>query len=113
MHDDSIRDRPFLYDQGQVIDLGSVTGSDSGVANSVNNRGDIVGSDGVRGAAAEGWVGQPGHLTALKSLLVDGRCLRLIDPIEINDGGYIAGRAWDCDASVAHAVLLEPIKVAR
>jgi hypothetical protein len=113
MHDASIRDRPFLYAGGQVIDLGSVTGALSGVANSINNRGDIVGSDGVRGAADEGWVGRPGQLTALRSLLVDDHCFRILEPIEINDGGYIAGRAWDCDASSPHAVLLEPIKVAR
>jgi uncharacterized membrane protein len=113
MHDESIRDRPFLYDRGQVIDLGSVTGSAFGVANSINNRGDIVGSDGVRGAPDEGWVGRPGKLTALSSLLVDGRCFQIIDPIEINDSGYIAGRAWDCDMSASHAVLFEPIKVAR
>lgn len=112
-HDGSIRERPFLYDRGQLIDLGSVTGSTWGVANSINNRGDIVGSDGVRGAADEGWVGRPGQLTALRSLLRDGPCLRLVDPIEINDSGYIAGRALDCDASTFHAVLLEPIKVAR
>lgn len=113
MHNSSIRDRPFLYDQGQVIDLGSVSGSDSGVATSINNRGDIVGYDGVRGAPEEGWVGRRGQLTALSSLLVDGSCFQIIDPIEINDSGYIAGRAWDCDLSSSHGVLLEPIKVAR
>lgn len=113
MHDDSIRDRPFLYDQGQVIDLGSVTGSASGVAKSINNRGDIVGSDGVRGVPEEGWIGRPGQLTALTSLLADDRCFQIIDPIEINDSGFIAARAWDCDMSASHALLLEPIKVAR
>lgn len=113
MHDGSILERPFLYDRGQVIDLGSVTGSRSGVANSINNRGDIVGSDGVRGAPDEAWVGRPGQLTALRSLLTDGHCFQSIDPIEINDSGYIAARAWDCGVSSSHAVLFEPIKVAR
>jgi uncharacterized membrane protein len=113
MHDASIRDRPFLYDGEQVIDLGSVTGQTFGVANGVNNRGDIVGYDGVRGAPDEGWVGRPGQLTALSSLLVDGRCFQIIDPVEINDSGYIAARAWDCGVSGSHAVLFEPVKVAR
>ena len=113
MHDDSIRDRPFLYDGVQVVDLGSVTASAYGVATSINNRGDIVGSDGVRGAPEEGWVGRPGQLTALSSLLVDGRCFQIIDPVEINDSGSIAARVWDCEVSASHAVLLEPIKVAR
>lgn len=113
MYDDSIRERPFLYAQGQVVDLGSVTGSPLGVAISINNRGDIVGYDGVRGAPEEGWVGRPGQLTALSSLLVDGRCFQIIDPVEINDSGYIAARVWDCGVSHSHAVLFEPIKVAR
>lgn len=113
MHDASIRERPFLYDQGQLVDLGSVTGAAFGVATSINNRGDIVGSDGVRGAPDEGWVGRPGELTALDAMLVDGHCFSVIDPVEINDGGYIAGRALDCDASFFHGVLLEPVKVAR
>lgn len=113
MYDASIRERPFLYDRGQLIDLGSVTGSPFGVANSINNRGDIVGSDGLRGAPDQAWVGRPGQLTALSSLLIDGRCFQIIDPVEINDAGYIAARAWDCGVSGSHAVLFEPIKVPR
>jgi probable HAF family extracellular repeat protein len=113
MYDQSIRERPFLYDRGQVVDLGSVTGAPFGVANSINNRGDIVGSDGLRGAPDEAWVGRPDQLTALRSLLADGHCFQIIDPVEINDSGYIAARAWDCGVSGSHAVLFEPIKVAR
>jgi probable HAF family extracellular repeat protein len=107
-----IFNRPFLYQGGQVIDLGSATGTPSGVATAINNRGDIVGSDEDTARMPEtGWIGRPGSLRSLKTLLVDGTCFFLLEAIDINDSGHIIVNGSECSAGRFRAYLLEPLKV--
>ena len=104
----------FLYDGGAIVDLGTATGSAGGVANGINNRGDIVGTDNDSGRQpVMGWIGRPGALTSLQSLLVDGSCFLAIDALAVNDSGAIAARALACDVGSFRAYLFEPIKAAR
>ena len=117
MFDTQFNFQPFLYDGTSIINLGTAMHEShiaGGVANAINNRGDIVGTD--NDTAREpvmGWVGRPGNLTSLNTLLVDGSCFFMIDAIDINDSGAIVARARTCDSGTARAFLFEPIKAPR
>jgi probable HAF family extracellular repeat protein len=114
MFDATFKFHPFLYEGGQVTNLGTVTGTPAGVASNINNRGDIVGSDqDAGGLPSNGWVGTPGNLRSLTSLLVDGGCFFVIEPIGVNDAGYIAANARGCVDTTRIAVVLEPIKASK
>jgi probable HAF family extracellular repeat protein len=113
MFDAQFTFHPFLYEDGQITNLGTVTGTPGGVASSINNRGDIVGSDQEAGEPVNGWVGTPGNLRSLTSLLVDGTCWFVIAPLGVNDAGYIAANARGCVDTTLIPVVLEPIKVSK
>jgi hypothetical protein len=73
-----------LYAGGRTIDIPDL---------SISTRGDIVGSDQDAGRQpVNGGVGTPGNLRSLMSLLVDGTCWFVIEPLAVNDAGYIARR---------------------
>jgi probable HAF family extracellular repeat protein len=106
--------RPFLYDGEQVIDLGTATDAPGGIASGINNRGDIAGTDVDQGRMPMmAWVGRPGELRAIDTLLVDSPCFLTLEAVAINDSGFIAANGLECNVGVFHAFVLEPVKAAR
>jgi uncharacterized membrane protein len=112
--DASFNYQPFLYANGTITELGTATGSVGGTAVAINNRGDIAGSDYDEGRLpVAGWIGRPGSLTSLQSLVVDGSCFLMLEVIDMNDRGEIIARGWECNVGTPYAFLFEPIKAAR
>ena len=90
---------PFLWDRGQMIDLGSLGGT-VGLAGSVNNRGQVAGASDTAGdQATHGFLWQNGVLTDLGTLGGDNS-----EADWINDAGQLVGRA-DLPDGTHHAVV--------
>ena len=115
MWDPEIRYHAFLYDRGVITDLGTATGKEGhgAAAVAINNLGDIAGYDHDGGLPTDGWVGRPGALRTIKSLLVDGSCFHQIEVIDMNDRGQILGRAFECHRGSPHSYIFDPVKAPR
>ncbi|HEU0036088.1 MAG TPA: hypothetical protein VFQ53_35995 [Kofleriaceae bacterium] len=114
MFDAQFNYQPFYYDGTQVIRLGNLSGSEGGWANAINNRGEIVGTDVDLGRfPVRAWIGRPGDLVALDTLLVDAPCFFWIDAKDINDRGEIIVDAVECNTGTIRGYILEPIKQAK
>jgi probable HAF family extracellular repeat protein len=73
-------DDGFLYSGGRMTNLGLNV-----FPNAINDNGVIVGTGGPGGA----FVGTPGHLQSLNSLIPAGSGITVNDPVGINDNGQI------------------------
>ena len=114
MWDPMINYHAIYFDGSAVVDLGRATNMPGSLATAINNRGDIVGHDHDGGLATQGWIGRVGEpLATLQSKLVDGRCFTMMEVQDINDGGEILARAWECDIGSPRSYLFEPIKAPR
>lgn len=102
-------DKPFLYRDGVMIDLGLPDGEFSGFARAINNNGQIIGVDGG-GFFGPGtpWLWENGVKTDLASLVTLAPNLILIDVIDINDAGEILVHLRDIDTFTNFAAILRP-----
>jgi probable HAF family extracellular repeat protein len=94
--------RPVLWDDGQIIDLGTLGPAGHSYAYDVNNAGQVVGSAGVA------FVWQDGVMEDLNDLVPTGSGLTLWYAMAINDAGQIVAVGVDA-RGVEHAVLLSPL----
>jgi probable HAF family extracellular repeat protein len=95
--------RAILFDDGQMIDLGTLNPNDGWrYALDINNSGQIIGS------AGGAFVMSDGVMQNLNDLMLTGSGLTLATANAINDVGQIAADAVDAQG-VHHAVLLNPM----
>lgn len=97
----------FLYNDGVMVDLGSLSSGQSSVASSLNDRGAIVGYSGTVNNAAEGFLHTDGVMWNLNDLLVEGSGWTVLYAFDINNAGEIVGRA-ERNGEI-HGVLLTPV----
>ncbi len=102
-------DKPFLYRDGFMIDLGLPDGEFSGSAKAINNNGQIIGVDGG-GFFGPGtpWLWEDGVKTDIASLVTLAPNFILIDVIDINDAGEILVHLRDLDTFSNFVALLRP-----
>jgi uncharacterized membrane protein len=118
--DASGRNQPTMWIGGQAINLGLLPDPaiDNGSAESINERGDIVGWDAsvsVNGVPQQGWVRPAGGTKVrLNDVIIDpGGVWDIRVPLDINDAGQIVGIAVKLDELGNEipgvAVLLNPV----
>lgn len=100
-------DKPFLFRDGVMTDLGLLDGEFGGSAKAINNNGQIIGVDGG-GFFGPGtpWLWEDGVKTDLASLVTLAPNFQLIDVIDINDAGEILVHLRDLDTFTTFAAIL-------
>ena len=98
----------FLWKNGVMTDLGTVNGSTCSTANSINARGQVVGSSGICGVGGFAFLSESGQpVVDLSTLVLPGSNITVTDAAYINDRGEIAGSGVLPNGDT-HAVLLIP-----
>jgi probable HAF family extracellular repeat protein len=108
---------PFLWKDGEMIDLGLIAGDTAGTAYSINSRGQIVGiskqctqinpDDSCEGPVSHGFLWEDGSLFDLQSLIDPASKITLTNVTTINERGEIAGYGVLANGDT-HAYLLVP-----
>jgi probable HAF family extracellular repeat protein len=80
----------FLWQHGVMMNLGTAPGDKCSVANSVNNRGQVVGNASMCHAAVDAFLFENGKTLNLNNLIPPSS-LHLKEAIAINDRGEISG----------------------
>jgi probable HAF family extracellular repeat protein len=80
----------FLWQNGVMANLGTAPGDKCSVANSVNNRGQVVGNAGICHGAVDAFLSENGNTMNLNSLIAPSS-MHLKEAISINDRGEISG----------------------
>jgi probable HAF family extracellular repeat protein len=96
----------FLWDNGTMTNLGTAPGDECSVANSVNNRGDVVGNAGKCHGAVDAFLSADGKTVNLNSLIAPSP-LHLKEAVAINNRGEISGIGVLPDGN-QHAYVLIP-----
>jgi len=98
---------PFVYQNGVMTDLGFTGGFIQGLAEAINNRGDIVGEEDMGTSPGDAFINTGGVSYDLNGLIPPGTGWVLHDATGINDGGQIVGTG--SIRGVFHAYLLTPV----
>ena len=108
---------PFLWKDGELIDLGLIAGDTVGSAYSINSRGQIVGAsvqctlikpdDSCDGPVHHAFLWEDGSLFDLQSLIDPASKITVSDTTSINERGEIAGTGMLPNGE-PHAYLLVP-----
>ena len=93
---------PFLWDHGQLIDLGTLGGT-CGVPNALNNRGQVVGLSDDPGDVDYHAFLWPGKNHKMQDIGTLGGCCAIAN--WINDEGAIVGGSWTQNDQNFHAFL--------
>ena len=80
----------FLWDNGTMTNLGTAPGDKCSVANSINNRGQVVGNAGKCHGAIDAFLSENGKTVNLNSLIAPSP-LHLKEALSIDDRGEIMG----------------------
>lgn len=98
-----------LWDNGVIIDLGVLSGDGASFAQSVNSKGQVVGSSAtINFTQVRAFLWEDGEpMVDLNTLIPSGATLQLVVPGTINDRGEIAGIGMDANGN-EHAFLLIP-----
>ena len=98
-----------LWNNGVITDLGVLSGDEVSFAQSVNSKGQIVGSSmNIDFTQIRAFLWEDGGpMVDLNTLIPPGATLRLVVPGTINDRGEIAGKGVDANGD-EHAFLLIP-----
>lgn len=107
---EAVRQRGFLYRNGQLIDIGDLGGGDTRPL-AVNNTGQIVGYSLTASGDPAWFIWDRGTMRNLQQLVDPQTPWLLSAANDINDRGEIAGQAQLADGTgdlVAHAILLRP-----
>jgi probable HAF family extracellular repeat protein len=107
--------RPFLWRRGKMIDLGAVPGEICGFAYGINNKTQVVGSNGQCHGGIDAFLWERGVIHNLNDLIPTDSPLHLVFANFINDRGEIIGTGVPPGVSVydvgplGHAYLLIPL----
>ncbi len=93
-----------------MTDLGTLYGLPVSLAASINNKGQVVGfSQDLNSNNTVASLWQNGVLTDLNTLIPAGSPLFLLEALGINDGGQIAGYAFNASTGEVHGYLATPV----
>ncbi len=100
----------FLWQNGEMRDLGTLPTFDFSIASEINNAGQIVGYATIDGdwSKPHGFLWQEGTMWDLNDVVVSGPPLEFKRADAINEFGQIVGRAR-APSGYFHAMLLDPI----
>jgi probable HAF family extracellular repeat protein len=102
----------FLWQNGQMRDLGTVSGDSSSQAFALNKEGQVVGGSGSGFiddfTPVHAFLWENGVLTDLNTLIPANSGLQLIEAFGINARGQIVASAFQFSTGNVHAVLLTP-----
>ncbi len=108
---DDGQSRPFVYRDGEMLDLGTLPGDESAYAFGVNSLGQVVGRSGSGSAPGHAFLWQEGiGLLDLNDLIPANSGWELVVANAINDAGQIVGTGRV--GGQLHAMLLEPTGMA-
>ena len=99
-------DHAFLYSDGTMTDLRTLSGFGTSLAYDINNNGQIVGWSEVAGRDSRGILYDDGVMVDLTAMLVPASGWTIQAAYGINDLQQIA--AWGCQVNVCQALLLDP-----
>jgi probable HAF family extracellular repeat protein len=100
-------DHAFVYSEGEMRDLGTLTGSGSSIAYDINNAGQIVGWSEVPGKETRAILCIDDVMVDLNKWINSSLEWTVEAAYSINDKQQIA--AYGCNGSVCQALLLDPI----
>ena len=83
----------FLWQNGAMVDLGTLLGDFLSAAFGINNKGQVVGQSCDQNGNCRAFLWQDGVMTNLNALIPQGSPLYLIEASDINDRGEIVGNA--------------------
>jgi probable HAF family extracellular repeat protein len=98
----------FLWRDGVMTDLGTLSGDVFSFASGMNNMGQVVGQSCDQMGNCRAFLWENGVMTDLNTLIPSGSSLFLISGGDINDRGEIAGQAYDPNTGDLPAFLAIP-----
>src|SRR5262249_18226775 len=104
---------PFFYQNGHLIDLGTLGGTNGGAAQGINNAGQIIGIASTASGADHAFLYTGGRMYDLNNLIVSTNSLPLPSGLILqgavgtNDRGQIA--AFGSIDGQTHTFLLDPV----
>ena len=106
----AVQRRAFLYDNGTMINLGSLakSGFDESDANAINESGQVVGKSDTGTTVTHAFIWENGKMTDLNTLVTLPAGWTLREATDINDDGDIVGWGYNPQGT-QYAFLLEAI----
>jgi probable HAF family extracellular repeat protein len=98
----------FLWQDGLMTDLGTLSGDFSSFAPAINNIGQVVGASCDQNGNCRAFLWQNGNMTDLNTLIPADSPLYLLQALDINSFGQIVGCAFQFSSGEVHAFLLTP-----
>jgi len=98
----------FLWQNGAMTDLGTLSGDVLSAAQAINSKGQVVGGSADASFNERAFIWQNGVMTDLNTLIPPDSPLYLLEADSINDRGQIIGFAFDLNSGEGHAFLATP-----